>query len=110
MLRGRLIVTASLLALWVVGIEARLVFLQVIERPYLVERAERQQMSTQPVAGLRGDILDRRGHVLATSVDADTIYAVPREVKDEAGAAAKICAALGDCTGKDRQERARAQE
>ena len=33
MLRGRLIVTASLLALWVVGIEARLVFLQVIERP-----------------------------------------------------------------------------
>ena len=104
MVRRRIIVTASVLALWVVGIEARLVFLQVIERPYLVERAERQQMSTQPVAGLRGDILDRRGHVLATSVDADTIYAVPTAIGDEAGVAAKICAALGDCTGTDRQE------
>jgi cell division protein FtsI (penicillin-binding protein 3) len=41
--------------------------------------------------------------VLATSVDADTIYAVPTEIDHPAEAAKKICAALADCDAKDRQ-------
>ena len=87
-----------LLALWVAGIEARLVYLQVFERADLVARAERQQMRTTSSPAKRGDILDRRGRVLATSVDADTIYAVPTEIDHAADAAGKLCAALGDCT------------
>ena len=35
-----------------------------------------------PSPAKRGDILDRRGRVLATSVDADTIYAVPSAIDD----------------------------
>ena len=50
-----------------------------------------------PSPAKRGDIVDRRGRVLATSVDADTIYAVPTEIDDAADAANKICDALGDC-------------
>ncbi len=57
-------------------------------------RAERQQERTLPSPAKRGDILDRRGRVLATSVDADTIYAVPTEIADPADAAKKICVAL----------------
>src|SRR5439155_18173155 len=45
----------------------------------------------------------RRGRVLATSVDADTIYAVPSEITEPARAAAKLCEALGDCADRDRQ-------
>ena len=71
------LVVALALGLWVAGIEARLVYLQVFDRADLVARAERQQERTQPSPAKRGDILDRRGRVLATSVDADTIYAVP---------------------------------
>ncbi|HEX7793263.1 MAG TPA: penicillin-binding protein [Vicinamibacterales bacterium] len=103
-LRRRVSVTAGLLAFWVVGIEARLVYLQVIDKADLVKRAERQQMQTIPLAGKRGDIVDRRGRVLATSVDADTIYAVPSAIEDEAATVAKLCGALGDCTKSERQD------
>jgi cell division protein FtsI (penicillin-binding protein 3) len=102
--RRRVAIATGLLALWAVGIEARLVYLQIINRAFLVERAERQQQSTQPLASKRGDILDRRGHVLATSVDADTIYAVPSAIADAGAAVAGICTALGDCAPKERRE------
>ena len=103
-IKRRVTVTAGLLALWAAGIEARLVYLQVIDRADLVKRADRQQMQTIPLAAKRGDIVDRRGRVLATSVDADTIYAVPSAIDDEAAVVAKLCDALGDCTKSDRQE------
>ena len=102
-LERRVAIVSTLLALWVAGIEARLVYLQIFDRADLVARAERQQERTQPAPAKRGDIVDRRGRVLATSVDADTIYAVPTEIDSAADAAKKICDALGDCDAKDRR-------
>jgi cell division protein FtsI (penicillin-binding protein 3) len=102
-MKRRTAVVSLLLGLWVAGIEAKLVYLQVFDRADLAARAERQQERTPPSPARRGDILDRRGRVLATSVDADTIYAVPTEIENAAEAARKICDALGDCDKKDRQ-------
>src|SRR5256885_3051997 len=102
-LRRRVAVVAALLAMWVSGIEAKLVYLQVFERADLAARAERQQERTQASPAKRGDILDRHGRVLATSVDADTIYAVPTEIDDPAGAARKLCDALADCDRRERE-------
>jgi cell division protein FtsI (penicillin-binding protein 3) len=102
-LRRRIVVVAALLAVWVTTIEARLVYLQVFRRADLAARAERQQERTQASPAKRGDILDRRGRVLATSVDADTIYAVPTEIDDPPGAARKLCEALADCDARERQ-------
>jgi len=102
-LKGRIAAVAAFLALWVTAIEARLVYLQVVRHADLAARAEKQHMRTIDAPGVRGDIVDRRGRVLATSVDADTIYAVPSEIVDARGAVAQLCAALGDCTDKDRQ-------
>src|ERR1700747_370260 len=102
-LRQRVLIIAGLLAAWVTGIEAKLVYLQVFERADLVSRAERQQERTQASPAKRGDILDRRGRVLATSVDADTIYAVQTEIDHPAEVAAQLCRALSDCEPKDRQ-------
>jgi cell division protein FtsI (penicillin-binding protein 3) len=102
-MKRRVAIVASLLALWVAGIEAKLVYLQVYQRADLAARAERQQERTQPSPAKRGDIVDRRGRVLATSADADTIYAVPTEIDDAATAAKHICEALRDCDGKDQQ-------
>jgi cell division protein FtsI (penicillin-binding protein 3) len=97
-------VAAVALVLWVVGIEARLVVLQVVQHDDLVARAERQQMSTVPAPPKRGEIFDRNGRLLAYSVDADTIYAVPTEITDPANTAAALCDALDDCTNKSREE------
>src|SRR5262245_49202818 len=103
-LRRRVAMVAVLTAAWVACIEGRLVYLQVFRRADLEARAESQQNRTQPVAPKRGDILDRRGRVLATSVDADSIYAVPTEIADAKDAAKQLCDALADCTGRDRQQ------
>lgn len=103
-LKRRLTITLGILGLWAVGIEARLVYLQVVDRADLVERAARQQMHSMPSPAKRGDIVDRNGHVLATSVDADTIYAVPSAIDDARQTIAKVCAALRDCTAAERQD------
>ena len=102
-LRKRVAIVAVTTAAWVACIEVRLVWLQLVQRADLVARAERQQMRTQTVPPKRGDILDRRGRVLATSVDADSIYAVPTEIANAAEAVQKLCAALEDCTNRERQ-------
>ena len=101
-LQQRTSVAAALLALWAAGIEARLVHLQVFRHADLMARAERQQLGTSEAPAKRGDIVDRTGHVLATSVDADTIYAVPSEIRDPDGTVARLCAAIGDCTARER--------
>jgi cell division protein FtsI (penicillin-binding protein 3) len=102
-LRGRTSAVVAVLAVWVAGIETRLVHLQIFQHADLTARAERQQMRTQTVPPKRGDILDRRGRVLATSVDADSICAFPTDITEPAATAAKLCEALRDCTAKDRQ-------
>jgi cell division protein FtsI (penicillin-binding protein 3) len=102
-LKSRIVVAAAGLFIWSTAIEARLVYLQVYRHADLAARAERQQLRTVSASGKRGEIRDRRGHVLAYSVDADSIYAVPTEIGDAAQAASSLCGALGDCSSADRQ-------
>ena len=101
-LKRRLAVAAALFLCWSGAIEARLVYLQVVRHAELTARAERQQSRTIEAPARRGEILDRRGRVLAYSVDAETIYAVPTEIDDPAKAAAALCGALQDCSSRDR--------
>ena len=102
-LKGRLSVAAVALLVWTTVIEARLAYLQVFRHADLTARGERQRMRTAPAAANRGDILDRQGHVLAYSVDADSIYAVPTEIGDPDAAALTLCGALQDCSTADRK-------
>jgi len=103
-LRRRLMVAAGVLACWVLAIEARLVVLQVMQHDELSLRAERQQSETQKTPGKRGEIVDRHGRLLAYSVDADTIYAVPTDLADPAAAAARLCQALDECDQQVREQ------
>ena len=96
--RRRLLVGITLFGLWAAGIEARLVHMQVIQHETLVARAERQQNRSITLHPKRGEILDREGRVLAYSVDADTIYAVPTDIDNPVATVAAVCGALGDCT------------
>jgi cell division protein FtsI (penicillin-binding protein 3) len=102
-LKRRLSAAAAVFVVWSLAIEARLVYFQVVEHDDLVAAAEKQQSDTIDASAKRGDILDRNGRLLAFSVDADTVYAVPREIGDANTAAAALCAALADCSRQDRQ-------
>jgi cell division protein FtsI (penicillin-binding protein 3) len=102
-LKRRLALAFGFLMLWATVIEARLVYLQVVRYGDLSARAERQQARKIDAPAKRGDILDRHGHILAYSVDADTIIAKPNEISDLDSTIAAVCRALGDCAGTDRQ-------
>ncbi len=102
-LKRRVVVATALLGLWVVGIEGRLVQLQVFRHADLMALAVRQQSRTLRTPAKRGDILDRRGRLLATTVDVDSIYAVPSEINNDEEAVAKLCNALGDCSAHERE-------
>ena len=65
------------MALWTCAIEAQLVYLQLYQHEDLQARADRQRLRTLSPSAKRGDFLDRNGHILAYSVDVDSIYAVP---------------------------------
>jgi cell division protein FtsI (penicillin-binding protein 3) len=95
-------VLATVFSFWAAAIVVRLIFLQVISHDDLQARAERQQQRVVPATAKRGDIYDRNGRLLAYSVDTDTVYAVPSEIKDAAAAAAQLCSALSDCDKAER--------
>jgi cell division protein FtsI (penicillin-binding protein 3) len=100
--RARLFVCSGVLALWTAGIEARLIYLQVIQHADLMSRADRQQTRTANPPAKRGEIFDRKGRLLAYSVDADTIAAIPSDIDDPADVASRVCAVLEGC-GADRR-------
>ena len=95
--RSRLAIIAVIFVLWAVGVQARLVWLQVHEHDRLSRKAIEQVYRSHVLPALRGSIFDRDGRVLATSADADTVYAVPSQIDDPKATARKLCDALGDC-------------
>ena len=101
--KRRILVAAAVCTIWTIGIEARLIFLQVVSQQDLLARAERQHLRTTVLPAKRGEIVDRRGRVLAYSVDADTIYAVPYDVGNPQQTATALCGALAGCSRREQQ-------
>ena len=99
--RCRVLIGAAVIALWTAGIEARLIYLQIIKYNELLALAENQQLRTVLAPAKRGEILDRGGRVLAYSVDAESIYAVPSEINNPDETAETLCAELDVCGDQD---------
>lgn len=73
----------------------RLVVLQVIKADEYSQAAAASRTIDIEISPHRGTIYDRNGNVLATSVDATTVYANPREVSDVSSTASAIADVLG---------------
>ena len=101
-LNRRLVVAAVLGFAWCAAIEARLVYLQVIQYDFLIKEAKKQQLDTITLEAKRGDIVDRDGRLLAYNVDTDSVYAVPTAIEHPAATVAELCTALQDCTPQER--------
>jgi cell division protein FtsI/penicillin-binding protein 2 len=96
-MRRRVLLVLCAMGLWAVGVEARLVHLQIVQHDEMVARAERQQRRQIPLIPARGDIVDREGRLLAYSVDGNALVADPQEIEDAPETAAQVCQALADC-------------
>lgn len=97
--RKRVTVIACVLVVWMVAIAARLVYLQTSQHAWLLTRARAQQEDTVETSPVRGLVLDRHGNELARSVDAESFWAVPGEIKDVEEVAARLAPIVD--VGKD---------
>ena len=80
----------SLIALSLVG---RAVYLQVMDRQFLLDQGAERHLRVMQIPAHRGMILDRNGEPLAVSTPVDSIWMNPQEL--DAAAVPKLAHALG---------------
>ena len=91
----RFMLIVAVFVLWIGGITARLVHLQVREHDWLKARAMGQRQDVRKTKMLRGTIFDRDGRALAMSVNVKTLYADATEITDLKKTAKSIAKVLG---------------
>lgn len=92
--RGRSAWTIGVIALLLSVVGGRLVYLQVVAAPAYAAKARAQRLRDVTIPARRGTIYDREGEPLAVSVEAKTVYANPRAIKDKKGTASAIAQTL----------------
>lgn len=94
-LRKRVTLALMVSTLIIVALVCRLAWLQFVRGAELRERALNLRMRDVPVEAKRGIIFDRRGRELAVSVNVDSVFAIPAQVKQPEDTAQKLATALG---------------
>ena len=74
----RLLFLGLLTSMCVLAVGGRLFYLMVLMRETLQERAVLQHQHTLKLEARRGTIRDRHGRQLATSVEVESVYAIPK--------------------------------
>ena len=73
----------ALIALGFVGLGARAAYVQVLDNAFFQRQGEVRFARTLELPANRGKILDRNGLILASSVPAASIWAIPEDVEQE---------------------------
>lgn len=82
---------ASLIFVILIG---RLAWIQFVHGEEWKEKAEEVRMRDVPVDARRGSIMDRNGNELVTSISVDSIYVIPRHVRNPDHAARQLSTIL----------------
>jgi cell division protein FtsI (penicillin-binding protein 3) len=82
----------------------RAVFVQIIDAPFFLKQGEIRYGHTIELAASRGRILDRNGLILAASVPAPSIWAIPKDLEGDAASRATLARAL-DMTSVELESR-----
>lgn len=107
--RSRVMLIVFVLMLWMIAVSARLVYLQTYQHDWLKDKALSQQQSNFKASAIRGLIVDRKGRELARSIEAESFFAVPGEIKDVDSTLAKL-SSLVDIDKKELAERLKRYE
>ncbi len=89
-LQSRFRVLVFFLCLVVLAVIARMVYLTVIDRSFLVKQADERILRTVTIPAYRGMILTANGSPLAVSIPMDTIWLNPQSFPDKVGPVAKV--------------------
>jgi cell division protein FtsI (penicillin-binding protein 3) len=77
------------------ALEARVLYLQLVDQDFLVEQGDNRYLRTVQISAHRGQITDRNGEPLAVSTPVDSIWANPRELKPALDRLPELATALG---------------
>ena len=91
--RSKFVVAA--IALGFVGLGARAAFIQVFNNDFFQRQGEVRFNRTLPLPANRGRILDRNGLILASSVPAPSIWAIPEDVELDSSQRHNLAKLLG---------------
>ena len=91
----RIRVLVVIMAVWGLAIGVRLYFLQVVRSDSYIQRASQHQKDVVEITPRRGDILDRDDNVLASSVQVDSVFARPNQIKNTAATARELARLTG---------------
>lgn len=93
-IRKRVAFLFLVIAVIMVGLIGRLLYLQFYKSAWLSENAVDQRIREIPVEAKRGIIYDRHGRELAVSVSTESVYAIPAEIHNPEETAASLAAIL----------------
>ena len=91
----RFMIVIAVFVLWIGGISARLVHLQVNQHDWLSAKARGQRIDNKRSRMPRGTIYDRNERILAMTLNVNTLYANPMDIDDLAAAAKAVGKVLG---------------
>ena len=93
-----------LFAVFLVAIIANLIYIQVIRGPAYARMAQSSHTTEVSLSARRGTVYDRNGEVIASNVDATTIYVNPQEVTNPDRLATVLAEVLGQDSGKTKED------
>ena len=73
----------------------RAVYVQIVDAPFFLKQGEIRYGHTLELTASRGRVVDRNGLVLAASVPAPSIWAIPKDLEGDARSRAKLASLLG---------------
>jgi cell division protein FtsI (penicillin-binding protein 3) len=73
----------------------RALYVQVVDAPFFLRQGEARYAHTLELPASRGRITDRNGVILAASVPAPSLWAIPKDLDADPAARAKLAKALG---------------
>ena len=82
----------------------RAVYVQILNAPFFLKQGEIRYGHTLELAASRGRIVDRNGLILAASIPAPSIWAIPKDLEGDARSRAKL-ARLLDMTSAELERR-----
>ncbi|MDP2272942.1 MAG: penicillin-binding protein [Archangium sp.] len=103
-MRVRVFLLGAVFFTLLVGVFARATNLQVNQKDRLKAYAEDQYVRAMEIPARRGEIVDRRGVKLASSVEVDSVWSDPSMLPDVRAASRQLAKVLG-IDGKELQER-----
>ncbi len=92
---GRLRLVVTILGLGWLVLSARLVQLQWWQQHQFAGKAEQQREMTEEIVARPGDIVDRQGRLLATTLTARSLFIVPAQIREPRVIASSVADALG---------------